>query len=139
LAGELTFLLFGLGIIGTGLLAVPVLAGSAAYAVAEAAGWHGSLSLRLEQGEGRGFYAVIAVATLGGVVLCFTRADPVKELFWSAVINGVIAVPIMSVMMLLASSKATMGDNVIGARLRRLGWLTTAVMAATVVAMLVTV
>jgi NRAMP (natural resistance-associated macrophage protein)-like metal ion transporter len=138
LAGELTFLLFGLGIIGTGMLAVPVLAGSAAYAVAEAAGWRGSLSLRFEMGEGRGFYGVIAVATIGGVLLCFTRADPVKELFWSAVINGVIAVPIMSVMMLLAASPLTMGENVIGRRLRRVGWLATAVMAATVVAMMAT-
>src|SRR5439155_26831392 len=77
LAGHLTFLLFSLGIIGTGMLAVPVLAGSAAYAVAEAAGWHGSLSLRLDRGEGRGFYGVIAVATAGGVALCFTPIDPV--------------------------------------------------------------
>ena len=83
LAGELTFLLFSLGIIGTGMLAVPVLAGSAAYAVAEAAGWRGSLSLRLDRGEGRGFYGVIAAATVGGVILCFTPLDPVKELFWS--------------------------------------------------------
>ena len=138
LAGELTFLLFGLGIIGTGLLAVPVLAGSAAYAVAEAAGWRGSLSLRLEQGQGRGFYGVIAVATIGGVLLCFSPVDPVKELFWSAVINGVIAVPIMSVMMLLASSRTTMGDHAISARLRRVGWLTTALMAAMVLAMALT-
>lgn len=138
LAGDLAFLMFGLGIIGTGMLAVPVLAGSAAYAVAEAAGWHGSLSLRLEAGEGRGFYGVIAVATLGGVLLCFTPTDPVQELFWAAVINGVIAVPIMSVMMLLASSPRVMGANVIGRRLRVAGWLATAVMAATVLAMLVT-
>jgi NRAMP (natural resistance-associated macrophage protein)-like metal ion transporter len=138
LAGELTFLLFGLGIIGTGMLAVPVLAGSAAYAVAEAVGWRGSLSLRLEQGQGRGFYGVIAVATVGGVLLCFSPVDPVKELFWAAVINGVIAVPIMSVMMLLASSRATMGDHAISARLRRMGWLTTALMGAMVVAMAVT-
>ncbi len=138
LAGELTFLLFSLGIIGTGLLAVPVLAGSAGYAVAEAAGWQGSLSLRLDRGEGRGFYGVIAAATIGGVVLCFTPMDPVKELFWSAVLNGVIAVPIMVVMMLLASRTDTMGPHVIGPRLRWLGWLATAAMAATVVAMLVT-
>ena len=138
LAGEFTFLLFSLGIIGTGLLAVPVLAGSAAYAVAEAAGWHGSLSARLDKGEGRGFYGVIAAATVGGVILCFTPTDPVKELFWSAVINGVIAVPIMVVMMLLASQPATMGAHMIGLRLRWLGWIATAVMAATVCAMLVT-
>lgn len=138
LAGDFTFLLFSLGIIGTGLLAVPVLAGSAAYAVAEAAGWRGSLSLRLEHGEGRGFYGVIAVATLGGVALCFTPADPVKELFWSAVVNGVIAVPIMAVMMLLASRRDTMGEHVIGTRLRWLGWMATAAMAGIVTALLFT-
>lgn len=135
LAGEFTFVLFSLGIIGTGLLAVPVLAGSAAYAVAEAVGWRGSLNLRLERAEGQGFYSVIAAATVGGVILCFTPIDPVKALFWSAVLNGVIAVPIMAVMMLLASRPATMGRNVIGARLRALGWIATAVMAATVFAL----
>jgi NRAMP (natural resistance-associated macrophage protein)-like metal ion transporter len=138
LAGDFAYLLFSLGIIGTGMLAVPVLAGSAAYAVAEAAGWHGSLNLRLDKGEGRGFYGVIAAATVGGVVLCFTPADPVKELFWSAVINGVIAVPIMVVMMLLATRRDTMGEHVIGTRLRWLGWLATAAMGATVAAMLFT-
>lgn len=138
LAGDLSFLLFALGVIGTGMLAVPVLAGSAAYAVAEAAGWQGSLSLRLDQGEGRGFYGVIAAATLGGVILCFTPTDPVKELFWSAVLNGVIAVPIMAVMMLLAASPATMGKHVIGRRLSVFGWAATAAMAATVMAMLAT-
>jgi NRAMP (natural resistance-associated macrophage protein)-like metal ion transporter len=138
LAGELTFLLFGLGIIGTGLLAVPVLAGSAAYAVAEAAGWRGSLDLRLERGEGRGFYGVVAAATLGGIALCFTGMDPVLELFWAAVINGVIAVPIMVVMMLLASRPDTMGEHAVGPRLRWLGWIATAAMAATVGAMLLT-
>jgi Mn2+/Fe2+ NRAMP family transporter len=138
LAGDFTYLLFSLGIIGTGMLAVPVLAGSAAYAVAEAAGWRGSLNLRLDKGEGRGFYAVIAAATVAGVILCFTPADPVKELFWSAVINGVIAVPIMVVMMLLATRRDTMGEHVIGVRLRWLGWLATAAMGATVAAMLFT-
>lgn len=135
-AGEFTFLLFSLGIIGTGLLAVPVLAGSAGYAVSEAAGWQGSLSARLDRGEGRGFYGVIAAATVGGVVLCFTPADPVKELFWSAVLNGVIAVPIMAVMMLLASRRSTMGEHVIGVRLRWLGWIATIAMGAVVGAML---
>jgi NRAMP (natural resistance-associated macrophage protein)-like metal ion transporter len=137
-AGEFTFLLFSLGIIGTGMLAVPLLAGSAGYAVAEAAGWSGTLSARLDRGEGRGFYGVIAAATVGGVILCFMPTDPVKELFWSAVLNGVIAVPIMAVMMLLASRPAAMGANVIGPRLRWLGWIATVVMAATVTAMLVT-
>ncbi len=137
-AGEFTFLLFSLGIIGTGLLAVPVLAGSAAYAVSEAAGWPGSLTARLDRGEGRGFYGVIAAATVGGVILCFTPADPVRELFWSAVLNGVIAVPIMAVMMLLASRRSVMGEHVIGPRLRWLGWAATLAMGATVGAMLVT-
>ncbi len=136
LAGDLTFLLFGLGIIGTGMLAVPVLAGSAGYAVAEAFGWPGSLSARLDKGEGRGFYGVIASATIGGVVLCFTPIDPMKALFWSAVLNGVIAVPIMVVMMLIASNPLIMSANVIGRRLRVLGWLATAAMTATVGAML---
>jgi NRAMP (natural resistance-associated macrophage protein)-like metal ion transporter len=135
-AGEFTFLLFSLGIIGTGLLAVPVLAGSAGYAVAEAVGWPGSLSARLDRGEGRGFYGVIAAATVGGVILCFTPTDPVKELFWSAVLNGVIAVPIMAVMMLLATRRSTMGENVIGVRLRWLGWIATIAMGAVVGAML---
>lgn len=138
LAGDFAFLIFSLGIIGTGLLAVPVLAGSAAYAVAEAAGWSGSLSARLDKGEGRGFYALIAAATVGGVILCFTPTDPVRELFWSAVLNGVIAVPIMVVMMLLASRPKTMGVNVIKPRLRWLGWIATVVMAITVVSMLAT-
>ena len=138
IAGELTFLLFSLGIIGTGMLAVPVLAGSAGYAVAEAFDWHATLNARVDRKEGQGFYAVIAAATLGGVALCFTPADPVKELFWSAVINGVIAVPIMFVMMMLATRKDTMGAHVIGRRLRLLGWLATLAMASTVVAMFVT-
>ncbi len=137
-AGPFTFMLFSLGIIGTGLLAVPVLAGSAGYAVAEAAGWSGSLSARLDKGEGRGFYGVIATATVGGVLLCFTPMDPVRELFWSAVINGVIAVPIMVVMMLLAARPSTMGPHVISPRLRVLGWIATVAMALTVGAMLAT-
>jgi NRAMP (natural resistance-associated macrophage protein)-like metal ion transporter len=140
LAGDLTFVLFGLGIIGTGLLAVPVLAGSAAYAVAEAAGWRGSLTLVLSRRDdaGRGFYGVIAAATLGGVILCFTPMDPVKELFWSAVLNGIIAVPIMVVMMLLATNARVMGGHTIGPRLRTLGWAATAVMAATVLTLFAT-
>jgi NRAMP (natural resistance-associated macrophage protein)-like metal ion transporter len=135
IAGELTFVLFSLGIVGTGLLAVPVLAGSAAYAIAEAVGWRGSLSLRIDHGEGRGFYAIIGAATLGGVVLCFLPIDPVRELFWAAVLNGVIAVPIMAVMMLLARRQSIMGAHAIGNRLSILGWLATAAMALTVAAM----
>jgi len=140
LAGDLTFVLFGLGIIGTGMLAVPVLAGAAAYAVAEAAGWPGSLALVLSRGRkgGRGFYGVIAAATLGGVILCFTPFDPVQELFWAAVLNGVIAVPIMAVMMLLATNSRVMRGHAIGSRLRLLGWAATAAMAVTVIALFAT-
>ncbi|MDR7270020.1 NRAMP (natural resistance-associated macrophage protein)-like metal ion transporter [Pelomonas saccharophila] len=135
-AGEHAALLFSLGIIGTGLLAVPVLAGSAAYAVAEVAGWKDSLSLRLERGEGRGFYAVIAAATLGGVALCFAPLDPVRALFWAAVFNGISAVPIMAAMMVLATRKSIMGEHVIGPKLRRMGWIATVVMALMALALL---
>ena len=136
-AGDFAYLLFSLGIIGTGMLAVPVLAGSAAYAVADAAGWHGSLGLNLRRGEGRGFYGVIVAATLVGVVLCFTPTDPVKELFWSAVINGVVAVPIMAVLMSMATNPKVMGPHVIGRRVRWLGWAATALMGVTVLGMFV--
>ena len=136
LGGQLTFLLFSLGIIGTGMLAVPVLAGSAAYAVAESFEWRSGLDMRLR--EARGFYTLIAVATLGGVILNFTHLDAMRALLWSAEINGIIAVPIMAVMMLLAARVDVMGSFVIRPRLRRLGWTATGVMAATVVAMVAT-
>ena len=137
LAGEFAFLLFALGVIGTGMLAVPVLAGSAAYAVSETFGWRTGLDLKAS--EGRGFYGLIAIATLGGVILDFTPTDPMKELFWSAVINGVIAVPIMVVLMLLEGQERVMGQFVIRRRLRHLGWLATATMAVAVIAMFVTI
>ncbi len=136
LAGEHAATLFAVGIIGTGLLAVPVLAGSAAYAVAEAAGWRGSLNLRLDKGEGRGFYAVVAASMAGGIALSFTPSSAVQELFWSAVLNGVVAVPIMAVMMVLASRADVMAGHPIGRHLRWLGWGATAVMALAVGAML---
>jgi Mn2+/Fe2+ NRAMP family transporter len=134
LGGPAAFLLFSLGIIGTGMLAVPVLAGSAAYAVAESFDWQSGMDRKLQ--EARGFYGIIGVATLGGVVLNFTHLDPVRALVWSAEINGIIAVPIMAVMMLLASRRDVMGEFVIRPRLRRLGWAATAVMAITVAAMI---
>jgi NRAMP (natural resistance-associated macrophage protein)-like metal ion transporter len=136
LAGDFAFLLFSLGIIGTGMLAVPVLAGSAAYAVVESFDWGSGLDKKLH--EAKEFYAIIALATLGGVLLNFTSIDPIKALFWSAVINGVIALPIMVVMMLLGSNERVMGRFPIGKRLRWLGWLATAVMGAAVVAMFAT-
>ena len=136
LAGELAFLLFALGIIGTGMIAVPVLAGSAAYAVAESLEWKRGLDLKLF--EAREFYAIIALATLGGVALDFSPMDPIRALFWSAVINGVIAVPIMVVMMLLADDPKVMGAFAVTRRLKALGWLATGTMAAAVVAMFAT-
>jgi Mn2+/Fe2+ NRAMP family transporter len=135
-AGQLTFALFAAGIIGTGMLAVPVLAGSAAYAVSEAFDWEAGLDRKL--GQARKFYGIIALATLGGLVVDFAPVDPIRALFWSAVINGVIAVPIMAVMMVLGSRRDLMGAYVIGRRLRALGWLSTLVMFAAVVAMVVT-
>jgi NRAMP (natural resistance-associated macrophage protein)-like metal ion transporter len=136
IAGNFAFLLFSAGIVGTGLLAVPVLAGSAAYAVAESRRWPIGLGLTLA--EARGFYAILAAATLIGVAVDFTNVDPIKALLWSAVVNGVIAVPIMVVMMLLAVKPDVMGPFVVKRRLLVLGWISTGVMAAAVIAMLAT-
>jgi Mn2+/Fe2+ NRAMP family transporter len=121
LAGHFAFLLFSLGIIGTGMLAVPVLAGSAVYAVTETLEWKSGLDKKLH--EAKEFYAIVAVATLGGVILNFTPIDPIKALVWSAVVNCIIAVPIMVVMMLLGAQPQIMGHFVIGKRLRVMGWL----------------
>ena len=136
LAGNFAFILFALGIIGTGMLAVPVLAGSTAYAVTEVFGWKRGLDRKLL--EAREFYAIVAVATLGGGLLDFTTIDPIRALFWSAIINGVIAVPIMAVMMLLAVRPDVMGRFTVRPRLRVMGWAATGVMTAAVVAMLLT-
>jgi NRAMP (natural resistance-associated macrophage protein)-like metal ion transporter len=137
LAGDFAFALFALGIIGTGLLAVPVLAGSTAYAVAETFGWSTGLDLKWPA-QGRGFYAVVALATLGGALIDFLPVDPIRALFASAVINGVIAVPIMALMMLLGSSQRIMGRFVLTRRHRWLGWSATGVMVAAVVVMIAT-
>jgi len=136
MAGEYAFLLFSAGIVGTGLLAVPVLAGSAAYALAESFKWPIGLGRKLL--EARGFYMILTIATLLGVMLNFTSIDPIKALFWSAVINGVIGVPIMAIMMAMAAKPEVMGQFVVTPRLRILGWLATAVMALAVLAMGVT-
>jgi Mn2+/Fe2+ NRAMP family transporter len=136
IAGNYAFVLFSVGIIGTGLLAVPVLAGSAAYAIAGALRWKNSLELEL--GSAKKFYAIIIAATLAGTALCFTGIDPMRALYWSAVLNGVIAVPVMVVVMRLATRPAVMGELPISPRLRVLGWLCTGVMTLAVVAMFVT-
>lgn len=136
LAGELAFALFALGIIGTGLLAVPVLAGSAAYAVTESFRWPNGLDMKVLQA--REFYAIISLATIGGMLLNFTPIDPIKALFWSALVNGVIAVPIMAVMMVLAHNKKVMGAYTLSSRHTVIGWLGVVVMLVAVAAMFVT-
>ncbi|HEV7914170.1 MAG TPA: Nramp family divalent metal transporter [Albitalea sp.] len=133
LAGELAFALFAIGIIATGLLAVPVLASSAAYAVAEALGWPEGLERHWR--EARGFYAIIVVATVVGTSLSFTPIDPMKALYWAAVINGVVAVPVMVAMMLLAANPAVMGPLVVRRKTRAFGWGAVGVMAVAVLMM----
>jgi len=134
LGGPVTFLLFTLGILGTGMLAVPVLAGSAAYAVTESFDWKTGLDMQLH--EAKEFYAIIAFATVGGVLLNFTSVDPIRALLWSADINCIIAVPIMAVMLRLGADPAIMGSFAIRSRLRNLGWVATALMGMTVGALL---
>jgi NRAMP (natural resistance-associated macrophage protein)-like metal ion transporter len=136
IAGPFAFTIFALGVVGTGMLAVPVLAGSAAYAVGETFRWRVGLAQRPARAPA--FYATIAAATLVGAGLNFTSLDPIKALIWSAVINGVAAVPIMAMIMLMASRKAVMGDFTITKWLTVLGWLATAVMAAAAIGMFAT-
>ena len=125
-AGAFTFVVFAAGILGTGLLAVPVLAGSSAYALSEAFQWQEGLDRRLLQAKA--FYATIAVSTLAGVGLNFTALDPVKALYWSAVVNGVLAAPVMVVLMLLAGNRRVMRDLTLPLPLLIGGWAATAVM-----------
>jgi NRAMP (natural resistance-associated macrophage protein)-like metal ion transporter len=136
IAGPAVFLVFALGIIGTGLLALPVLGSSAAYAVGESFGWHVGLTRKLHRAPR--FYAVLTVATLVGAGLNLTPLDPVKALFWSAVINGVVAVPVMAMMMVLSSRKAVMGVFTLPKPLLIVGWIATAVMAAAAAGMFAT-
>ena len=136
LAGELTFLLFSIGIIGTGLLAVPALAGSAAYALAETLKWPIGLNKSLR--KAKGFYGILSVATILGLVLNFTYIDPMKALFWSAVINGVVAVPIMVIMMLLTANPKVTGSLKLPRTQKVIGWLSTAVMFGVAAGMVAT-
>jgi Mn2+/Fe2+ NRAMP family transporter len=136
IAGPFAFVLFALGIVGCGLLAVPVLAGAAAFALGEVFGFRVGLARRPERAKT--FYGVIAAACLVGVLLNFIRIDPIKALFWSAVINGVAAVPIMAMIMHLASHRAAMAQFRIPLGLKTVGWLATAVMAAAAVGMFAT-
>ena len=135
-AGAFAFALFSLGIIGTGLLAVPVLAGSAAYAVSELYDWTAGLSHGFH--DARGFYLIIIGATGIGTLMGYLEVDPLKALVWSAIVNGVISVPIMMALMWIGQSEQRMGPHTINTGHRILGWTATAVMAVAVVIMLVT-
>ncbi len=133
-AGDFSFALFALGIIGTGLLAIPVLAGSAAYGVAEAFGWPSTLEAKFP--EAVGFYTIILGATVIGFGLAFTPINPIQLLIWSAAINGIVAAPIMAMMMLIVTNRAVMGRFTARPLLTYSGWTATALMGATLLALL---
>jgi Mn2+/Fe2+ NRAMP family transporter len=132
-AGPFAFTVFTLGIVGTGLLAVPVLAGSAAYALAEARRWPWGLARKPK--AARAFYTTIALATMIGALINFSPVNPIKALYWSAVINGVVAVPVMAIMMAMTGNRKIMGKFVVTGLVRSIGWIATGVMAAAVVGM----
>jgi Mn2+/Fe2+ NRAMP family transporter len=134
LAGPLTFALFALGVVGTGLLAIPVLAGSVAYACAECFGWRASLEERVWKAPR--FYAVLAGAIVAGLGILVLHVDPITALVWSAVVNGLAAVPLMVMVVLLASRRRVMKAYALPPWLQALGWLATAVMAAAAAGML---
>lgn len=133
LAGDFAFALFAIGIVGVGLIGVPVLAGSAAYALAEAMNWQWGLERKAQ--DARGFYGVIAVSVLLAFVIQYTPINPMKALFYSAVINGLVAVPLLVVIVLLASRRKVMGKYAVGLATKGLGWITVGVMGAAAVAM----
>src|SRR6185312_14068962 len=135
LAGEFAYLLFALGILGGGLIGVPVLAGSAAYGLSEAMGWKEGLELKAT--DARGFYGVIAFSVLVALVIQYTPVDPMKALFWSAVINGVVAVPLLVVIVHLASKRSLMGKFVPSRPIIVLGWIGVAVMGLAALGMLI--
>jgi Mn2+/Fe2+ NRAMP family transporter len=134
IAGAFTFALFTLGIVGTGLLAIPVLAGSAAYAVSEARRWPVGLSRQPRRASA--FYSVLVAATLLGAGITISPINPIQALYWSAVINGVVSVPVMVVMMLMSDNARMMGRFTITGGLRWLGWTSTAAMLFCVVGMM---
>jgi Mn2+/Fe2+ NRAMP family transporter len=135
MAGDFAFVLFALGIVGTGLLAVPVLAASAAYAIAEACRW--PLGLSRKPQDATAFYVSLTAATVLGMAMMLTSLDPIQALYWSAVINGIVAVPVMIVMMLMTAQPRVMGKFTIVGWLRWLGWAATVAMAACVGIMIV--
>ncbi|MBR0894169.1 divalent metal cation transporter [Bradyrhizobium tropiciagri] len=133
IAGPFAEMIFALGIVGTGLLAIPVLAGATAYAVSEGRRW--PVGLTRKPKEAIAFYSVLALSGGIGIVLNFTPIDPISALYWSAVVNGVLAVPVMVLLMVMAHHKEVMGRFVIGGWLYGLGWLSTGAMALSVIAM----
>jgi NRAMP (natural resistance-associated macrophage protein)-like metal ion transporter len=134
IAGEFASLLFSLGIVGTGLLALPVLAGSAAYAIGEALGW--PVGLERKAKEAKAFYGVLASATAIGLLLNFTKINPIRALVWSAIINGITAAPVMCIMMLMASNRKVMGKLTLPLYLKVLGWAAAMIMALSAAGML---
>ena len=136
-AGAFAELVFALGIIGTGLLAVPVLAGSTAYAIGEGRKW--PVGLARKPKEAIAFYTVLTISVAFAVALNFMPIDPIKALYWSAVINGVLAAPVMAALMVLVRKKEVMGDLVVRGWLYWLGWLSTVAMALCIVGMIATV
>ena len=126
LAGDFAFIRFAVGILGVGLSGVPVLAGSAAYALAETMGWEWGLERTVKQAKG--FYGIIAISVLAALAIQYSPISPMKALFWSAVINGVVAVPLLVVILLLASKESVMGQYVAPRYLQVMGWMTTGVM-----------
>jgi NRAMP (natural resistance-associated macrophage protein)-like metal ion transporter len=136
IAGNFAFFIFALGIVGTGLLAVPVLAGSSAFAIGETFGWHVGLARQLKRAPT--FYAIIVIGIVIGIGLNYIDIDPIKALFWSAVINGVVAVPVMAILMILSSRPKVMGRFVLPPILKAVGWTATAVMLAAAVGMFAT-
>ncbi|HZQ62188.1 MAG TPA: divalent metal cation transporter [Casimicrobiaceae bacterium] len=136
LAGEGAYLLMALGLIGSGLLAVPTLTGSAAYALCETLGWKGSLDDTPR--KGRKLYIVLAVLTLGSLIIEVVGVKPMDALFWSAVINGLLAPPLLVLIMLIGNNRRIMGNRVNGTWLNAAGWLTTAAMFAAAIGLIVT-
>jgi NRAMP (natural resistance-associated macrophage protein)-like metal ion transporter len=136
IAGAFAKVIFALGVVGTGLLAVPVLAGSGAFALGEALGWH--VGLARKANRAKAFYGAIVAAVAAGVVMNFTPIDPIKALFWSAVINGVVAVPVMVLLMHLSTHRAAMGQFRLSRPLTITGWIATGVMALAAVGMFAT-
>jgi Mn2+/Fe2+ NRAMP family transporter len=134
-AGTYAYLLFAIGILGTGLLGVPVLAASGAYALCETVGW--KCSLEHKPTQARGFYGIITVAVLAGLLIQFTPVPPMKALFWAAVINGLVAVPLMVVVILLASRESVMGRFTAARWVRAIGWIATVLMGAAAVWMFI--